>query len=133
MVDAVLLAVDALVKNGLGSVAAGSAYFITNGEPMPFWDFVRKVVARLGFPPIKYAIPKSLMYAIAAVKEGIDTLKGGTLNAEDGLTRYAIHYMCRHHYFSIEKARRELGYNPEVGVEEGIERTCRYLETSGAV
>jgi nucleoside-diphosphate-sugar epimerase len=133
MVDAVLLADDALAKDGLDSVAAGSAYFITNGEPMPFWDFVRKVAARLGFPPIQYTIPKSLMYGIAAVKEGIDTLRGGTLNAEDGLTRFAIRYMCTHHYFSIEKARRELGYNPAVSVDEGIERTCQHLEAIGAV
>ena len=133
MVDAVLLADEALAKDGLKSIAAGSAYFITNGEPMPFWDFVRKVAARLGFPPIKYTVPKSLMWGIAAVKEGIDTLKGGTLNAEDGLTRFAIRYMCTHHYFSIEKARRELGYNPSVTVDEGIELTCQHLESVGAV
>jgi len=133
MTDAVLLADEALAKDGLNSVAAGQAYFITNGEPMPFWDFIRKVAARLGFPPVKYTAPKSLVYAIAAIKEGIDTLKGGTLNAEDGLTRFAIRYMCTHHYFSIEKARRELGYNPRVSVEEGIERTCQHLEATGAV
>jgi sterol-4alpha-carboxylate 3-dehydrogenase (decarboxylating) len=133
MTDAVLLADEALAKDGLNSVAAGQAYFITNGEPMPFWDFIRKVAARLGFPPVKYTAPKSLVYAIAAVKEGIDTLKGGTLNAEDGLTRFAIRYMCTHHYFSIEKARRELGYDPAVSVEEGIERTCQHLEATGAV
>ena len=133
LVDAVLLADEALAKDGINSIAAGQAYFITNGEPMPFWDFVHKTGARLGFPPIKYRAPKSLVYAIAAVKEGIDTLKGGTLNAEDGLTRFAIRYMCTHHYFSIEKARRELGYNPSVSVDEGIERTCRHLEATGAV
>ena len=133
MTDAVLLADEALAKDGLKSIAAGQAYFITNGEPMPFWDFIRKVAARLGFPPVKYTAPKSLVYVIAAVKEGIDTLKGGTLNAEDGLTRFAIRYMCTHHYFSIEKARRELGYSPAVSVEEGIERTCQHLEAIGAV
>ena len=133
MTDAVLLADEALAKDGLHSIAAGQAYFITNGEPMPFWDFIRKVAARLGFAPIKYRAPKSLIYAIAAVKEGIDTLKGGTLNAEDGMTRFAIRYMCTHHYFSIEKARRELGYNPAVSVDEGIERTCQHLEAIGAV
>jgi len=133
MTDAVLLADEALAKGGANSVAAGQAYFITNGEPMPFWDFIRKVAARLGFPPVKYTAPKSLVYAIAAVKEGIDTLKGGTLNAEDGLTRFAIRYMCTHHYFSIDKARRDLGYNPAVSVDEGIERTCQHLEATGAV
>lgn len=133
LIDAILLADEALAEDGPTSIAAGQAYFITNGEPMPFWDFVRKVAARLGFPPISYRAPKSLVYAVAAIKEGIDTLKGGTLNAEDGLTRFAIRYMCTHHYFSIDKARRELGYDPAVSVDEGIERTCRHLEEIGAV
>jgi len=133
LTDAVLLADEALAEDGLNSVAAGQAYFITNGEPMPFWDFIRKVAARLGFPPIKYRVPKSLVYAFAAVKEGIDTLKGGTLNAEDGFTRFAIRYMCTNRYFGVEKGRRELGYNPAVTVGEGNERTCQHLEATGAV
>ena len=57
----------------------------------------------------------------------------GTLNAEDGLSRFAIRYMCTHHYFSIERARRELGYVPRVSIAEGIERTARHLEASGEV
>ena len=133
LVDAVVLAEAALANSGAGGVPAGQAYFITNGEPMPFWDFVRKVAARLGFPPIKYRVPMSIAWSVAAIKEGIDTLKGGTLSTEDGMTRFAIRYMCTHHYFSIEKARRDLGYDPSVSVDEGIELTCQHLESIGAV
>ena len=64
----------------VGCNRTGQEPSLRNGEPMPFWDFVRKVAARLGFPPIKYTVPKSLMWGIAAIKEGIDTLKGGTLS-----------------------------------------------------
>ena len=131
LVDAVLLADEALAKGCMNSVAGGQAYFITNGEPMQFWDFVRKVAARLGFPSTRFRAPQSLVYMIAAIMEGFDTLKGGTLNAEDGFSRFAIRYMCTHHYFSIEKARRDLGYSPSVSVDEGIERTCRHLEATG--
>jgi sterol-4alpha-carboxylate 3-dehydrogenase (decarboxylating) len=130
LVDALLAADEKLT---LDAPCAGEAYFITNGEPMPFWDFVKKVLARLGLPPIRAKVPHQLVYAIAAVKEGFDTLRGGTISPEDGLTRFAIRYMCTHHYFSIEKARRDLGYDPQVSVDEGIERTCRFLVDSGAV
>ncbi|MCA9605532.1 MAG: NAD-dependent epimerase/dehydratase family protein, partial [Myxococcales bacterium] len=106
LVDSLLLADERLESPE--AACAGQAYFITNGEPMPFWDFVKKVVARLGLPPIRAAIPHQLVYAIAAVKEGIDTMRGGTISPEDGLTRFAIRYMCTHHYFSIDKARRDL-------------------------
>ena len=130
LVDALLAAESRLTVD---ADCAGQAYFITNGEPMPFWDFVRKVVDRLGLPPIRAKIPHQLIYAIAAVKEGLDTLRGGTISPEDGLTRFAIRYMTTHHYFSIDKARRDLGYDPSVSVDEGIERTCRHLIATGAV
>ena len=73
LVDAIVLADEALAKHGLDSVAAGQAYFITNGEPMPFWDFVRKVAARLGFPPIQYRVPRWVAWSVAAVTEGAST------------------------------------------------------------
>ncbi|MGE0787688.1 MAG: NAD-dependent epimerase/dehydratase family protein [Sandaracinaceae bacterium] len=130
LVDALLAADERLA---LDSPVAGNAYFITNGEPMPFWDFVRRVLDRLGFPPLRGKIPHQIVYAIAAVKEGIDTLRGGTINAEDGLTRFAIRYMCTHHYFSIERARRDFGYAPKVSIADGIELTCAHLEATGAI
>ena len=133
LVDAVLLTLAALERDGLESIAAGQPYFITNGEPMPFWDFVREVLAQLGFPPIKYKVPGKLVYAVAAAREGLERLRGQTVLHDDGLTRFAIRYMCTHHYFSIEKARRELGYDPAISVREGIERTCAHLRATGAV
>ncbi|MCB9594030.1 MAG: NAD-dependent epimerase/dehydratase family protein [Sandaracinaceae bacterium] len=130
LVDALLAADERL---GPDAACAGEAYFITNGEPMPFWDFVKRVAERLGLPPIRARIPHQIVYAFAAVKEGLDTLRGGTISPEDGLTRFAIRYMCTHHYFSIDKARRDLGYDPKVSVAEGIERTCQHLIETGAV
>lgn len=130
LVDALLLADERLA---LDSAVAGNAYFITNGEPMPFWEFVRRVLARLDLPPLRGRIPHQIVYAIAAIKESIDTLRGGTISPEDGLTRFAIRYMCTHHYFSIERARRDLGYEPRVSIDEGIELTCAHLEATGAV
>jgi sterol-4alpha-carboxylate 3-dehydrogenase (decarboxylating) len=107
LVDALLLAGDQLSPGGN---IAGKAYFITNGEPMPFWDFVRKVLARLHYPPIRWRLPHQPIYAFAALKEGFEALRGGEVSPEDGFTRFAIRYMCTHHYFSIERARKDFGY-----------------------
>lgn len=117
VVDALLAAEERL---SLDSPVAGQAYFITNGEPMPFFDFVNWVLRELGMPTIRFAIPYPLAYAAAAAAEGLDTLKGGTLNTENGLSRFAVRYMCTHHYFSIDKARRELGYVPRVSLADGV-------------
>lgn len=129
LVDAVAAAEERLVP---GSPACGQAYFVTNGEPMAFFDFVEKVLVELGFPPITGSVPYWLAYGVAAVAEAIDTLKGGTLNAEGGLSRFAVRYMVTHHYFSIAKARRDLQWAPRVPLAEGIRRTAAALRGDAA-
>ena len=124
LVDAVVAAETQLAPD---AAAAGQAYFITNGEPMPFFDFVEKFLMELGYPPINRSVPLWLAYSAAAVAEGIDTLRGGTMGAEGGLSRFAVKYMVTHHYFNIAKARRDLGWAPQVTLEDGIRRTIAAL------
>ena len=120
LVDAVVAAEEQLTP---GSAACGEAYFVTNGEPMAFFDFIEDMLLEVGYPPITGKVPYWLAYSVAAIAETIDTLKGGTLNAEDGLTRFAVRYMVTHHYFNISKAQRDLGWTPKITLAEGIQRT----------
>ncbi len=120
LTDALLLAADRLAPQ---SPIAGQAYFVTNGEPMGFFAFIKQILAKLELPPIRGRVPFALAYGVAAIAEAWDTLKGGTLHAEDGMSRFAIRYLCTHHYFDISKAKRDLGYKPKVSLAEGIERT----------
>lgn len=124
LVDAVVAAEARLVSD---SPVAGQTYFVTNGEPIAFFDFIEKFLLEVGYPPITGKVPFWLAYSAAAVAETIDTLKGGTLNAEDGLTRFAVKYLVTHHYFSIEKAKRDLGWEPRVSLDEGIKLTVAEL------
>jgi len=128
LVDAVVAAEDKLVA---GSPVCGQAYFITNGEPIAFFDFVEKILVQLGYPPIAGKVPYWLAYFVASVAEGFDTLKGGTLNTENGLTRFAVRYMVTHHYFNISKAYRDFGWKPKVNLEEGIRLTVEALQKEG--
>lgn len=127
LTDALLAASERLAPD---SPVAGQAYFVTNGEPMPFFGFVEKVIERLDLPKIKGRVPYAVAWTVAAIAEGVDTLRGGTLGRETGLSRFAVRYMCTDHYFSIEKARRDLGYEPKVSLAEGIERTCAAIEAA---
>ncbi len=124
VVDACLAACERLEP---GSPVAGQAYFITNGEPMGFWDFVRQVVEPLGYGSARFTIPYPIAYAAAWARETLDTLKGGTLNSEESLSRFTIDYLCTDHFYSIAKAERDLGYRPAVRMEEGIARTVADL------
>jgi nucleoside-diphosphate-sugar epimerase len=123
LIDALLLAHDKL-----GDGAAGEAYFVTNGEPMGFFDFVGRVLADLGLPPIRGNAPFWLAYGAASIAETFANLRGKPIGQEDGLSRFAVRYLCTHHYFSIDKARRDLGYEPRVDIAEGLARTCAALK-----
>jgi sterol-4alpha-carboxylate 3-dehydrogenase (decarboxylating) len=125
LVDALLLADERLAASP--AQVAARAYFITNAEPRPFFDFVGQVLGALDLPPVRGLMPFFVAYPVAAVVEAFQTLRGAKLGHEDGLSRFAVRYMCTHHYFSIERARRELGYEPRVSLDEGIALTCRDL------
>ena len=123
LVHGILLAQSHLHEGG---TAAGQTYFITNGEPMPFWELIGRFLDGLGHPRPSVRIPFSIAYSAAAVRETIDSFLGRP-TPEAGLTRFSIRYLTTHHYFSIEKARRDLGYEPRVSLDEGIARTLEAL------
>ncbi len=123
LVDGLLLASDHL---GESSVASGQAYFVTNGEPRSFWDFVGQLLDGLQLKRPSVRIPFPIAYGAAAVREGIDALRG-VATSEESLTRFTIRYLTTHHYFSHDKATRDLGYRPKVSLDEGIARTLTTL------
>lgn len=131
LIDGTLLAEEKLREKD--SPVGGQAYFVTNGEPIGFWEFIDRVLEAIGQPRTKGRIPFGVAYPIAALAETVDTLKGGTLGAENGFTRFAVRYMCSDHYFSIEKAKRDFGYVPAVSIDEGIALTIQHLRDTGQI
>ena len=127
LIDGLLAADEHLASD---ESVGGQSYFVTNGEPLPFWDFVDKVLVEMGQPATKGRVPFRLAWTVAALAEGWNAMLGRS-KAEDGLTRFAVRYMCTHHYFSIETARRDFGYEPAVSIDEGIRRTIAALEAEG--
>jgi sterol-4alpha-carboxylate 3-dehydrogenase (decarboxylating) len=112
---------------------AGQAFFITNGEPIYFWDMPRLVWGRLARAekvppkpkwPIKFS--KDVGYALAMGAEWWGWLSG----KEPAFTRFRVAYSCVNRWHNIEKARRVLGYEPVVSLEEGVDRmieVCAYF------
>lgn len=112
---------------------AGQVFFITNGEPLPFWDFPRalwRLMAPGEYPSRgNIVLPKTVGLVVATLSEWWGWLVG----KEPTFTRFKVTYTCAIRYYNIEKARRLLGYEPQVGLEEGIKRTIdvRFLFSAG--
>ncbi|KAG1822478.1 uncharacterized protein BJ212DRAFT_1328108 [Suillus subaureus] len=116
---------------------AGQVFFITNGEPVYFWDFMRLIWLALDPPSSKspsgaseraqrpaWVIPRSFGMVLGFLSECWASLIG----KEAGFTRYRVGYSCATRYHNIEKARRVLGYEPEVGLEEGVRRMVEWFK-----
>ncbi|CAO1601053.1 hypothetical protein XANCAGTX0491_004720 [Xanthoria calcicola] len=105
---------------------AGEAFFITNGDPMPFWDFVRALGEAAGYPVRKadvWVIPQGLGLAMALIAEWIVRLLSFGKQTST-MNRAGIRYSCLTRTYSIDKARTVLGYNPKVDMKEGIRRSA---------
>jgi sterol-4alpha-carboxylate 3-dehydrogenase (decarboxylating) len=117
---------DSAVKRSGGTdplKVAGQVFFITNGEPVYFWDFPRRLWRMLApdsYPARDpFVLPKSVGFAVATLAEWWGWLSG----REPTFTRFRVTFTCVHRWHNIEKARRVLGYEPQVGLEEGMRRT----------
>lgn len=106
-----------------GADISGKAYFISQGSPLKMWDWINQVLELSGLPPIKKKVSASLAYGIAAILEQMCKLIPG--RPEPRLTRFLVSQMSTDHYFSIERAKRELGYSPKNTVQQGMSKTFK--------
>ncbi len=122
--DAHLLAADRLAP---GSSISGRAYFITNGEPVVLWDFINQLLGLAGIPAVRSTVPPGLAYAAGWVAENV--WRAFRLRGEPPMTRFLAEELATSHWFNIEAARRDLGYRPQVSMDEGLQRLKDWLKT----
>jgi len=122
-----LLAADRLAP---GSPPAGRAYFISNGQPLPLWEMVNRILAAAGLPPVERSVSPGLAYVAGVICE---TLWGALrLSGEPPMTRFVAHELATAHWFDISAARRDFGYAPEVSIDEGLVRLGSWLAAGGS-
>ena len=106
----------------------GESFFITNGQPVYFWDFVHRIWREAGDrtePHQVWEIERELGLVIATVIEWLFWFAGGRV---PNLTRQKINYSSLTRYYSIDKARQRLEYEPQVDIEEGIVRSVKWFK-----
>ena len=119
-----LLAADRLEP---GSPVSGRAYFITQGEPIEIGRLINLILEAAGLPPADKRVPPKAAYAAGWLLEKLySTFK---VKEEPPLTRFVVRQLSTSHWFDISAARRDLGYEPAVSLEEGMRRLGEYFRS----
>jgi nucleoside-diphosphate-sugar epimerase len=98
----------------------GEAYFVTDGEPVEFREFVTRLLGSRGVQAPTRTMPRPAASATAVGLEGL--WRALRLKGSPPLTRTAVWLSSLEMTIKIDKAREELGYRPVVSIEEGLER-----------
>jgi nucleoside-diphosphate-sugar epimerase len=96
----------------------GNAYFVTDGEPVVFREFVSELLRTQGVEPPTRSIPAPVAGALAAAGEAAWRLL--PLPGRPPLTRFAYWVSSQECTIRIEKARQDLGYKPVKTREAGL-------------
>ena len=110
-----------------GSKPAGKAYFLSQGDPWPLWELVNGILRAAKLPPIRKTISPTVARLAATVLEAAH--RTFRLSGEPMMTRFLVHQLSTAHWFNIDAARRDLGYQPRISIDEGLRRLGRWFDS----
>ena len=96
----------------------GEAYFVTDGDPVVFREFLTQLLRANGVEPPDRSVPAWVAGALAAGGEAAWKLL--PLKGAPPLTRFALWAASKDCVLDDSKARSELGYTPVVSREQGL-------------
>ncbi len=109
----------------IGSPVAGKAYFLSQGEPLPLWDIVDRILDAGGIAPVSGTISPKLAYCIGWIMEKVYGTFG--IKSEPRMTRFVAKELSTAHWFDISAAQRDFDYTPGVSFDEGMLRLKAWL------
>lgn len=107
--------------------AKGETFIIGGEEYVPLRVLVDMIAAELGVRSSYRQVPLAPVVALAALVERIFA----PLGLEPPLHRRRVSFFQNNRAFSVAKARRLLGYQPQVPLREGIRRTIGWYRAQG--
>jgi nucleoside-diphosphate-sugar epimerase len=119
--------VDGLRGCGEHPAAAGRTYILAGGEVTTLNDLVALVAGVLEVPAPKIHLPVWPFWIAGAACEAACVPFG----LEPPLYRRRVDFFTKSRAFDIGRARREIGYEPQVGLRDGIRRTVEWYRAHG--
>jgi sterol-4alpha-carboxylate 3-dehydrogenase (decarboxylating) len=107
--------------------AGGEVFFIQNNEPITFREFSLAIWKEFDhYPPFEFGISRNLGYLVGILAECWTMLSGTPTT----ISRGSVSDACATRFASGAKAKRILGYEPVVGLEEALKRSCKVSHLS---
>lgn len=110
--------------------AAPGEAFLVGGEECPSLNELGARIARVvGAPPPRLHLPVWPFYVAGALCEAICV----PLRVQPPIYRRRVSFFTKSRAFSIEKARRLLGYRASVPLDEGLQETAAWYRAHGLI
>ncbi len=130
---------DAVAAHMLAAIAlearpgdvGGNAYFVSSGKPVEIWSFIDEVLQATGKPKVRGSAPRGVALAAGWLAETAHKLTGA--EGEPRMSRWIVRELTTSHWFDISAARRDLGYEPQISLEMGLERLSRWWDADETV
>ena len=107
--------------------AAGRIYILAGGEVTTLNELVALIAREAGVPPPRLHLPVWPFWTAGAICEAICAPFG----IEPPIYRRRVDFFTKSRAFDISRARRELGYAPQVGLQDGIRKSLAWYRTAG--
>lgn len=103
---------------GATKAPGGGVWFVTDGEPVVFRDFVSRMLETQGLTPPEGSLPPAVARVAAPASERVWRVLGR--GGHPPLTRFAMWIGSQECTIDISRAERDLGYRPVKSREEGL-------------
>lgn len=114
-----------LLLAATSTAAEGRAYLLVNDQRVTQSQFFGAIAGELGVKPPSRRIPYRLALAVAVAAEWQAKVRGSA--SPPPVTRYGVQLLGGENRFFVERARRELGFQPEIDMAEGVERAVAWV------
>jgi nucleoside-diphosphate-sugar epimerase len=115
---------DGAVRAASRDAAGGRAYNVANDHDVTVRDFVRFAATGLGRPIRLVHVPRPVARVGVAILGAVAGLLGGSGRRE--MVSSSLDFLSRDNPFTSDLARRELGWHPPLGAEEGVVDAFRW-------
>jgi 2-alkyl-3-oxoalkanoate reductase len=117
-------AAEGVLLAGAAHGAEGRVYLLVNDEQVTQRQYLTAIAEQLGVPAPRRRIPYRLALLAGACAESAGRLAG--TQQPPPVTRYGIQLLGGDNQFIISRARRELGFSPQVELAEGVRRSVEW-------